>query len=86
LGAGPFAFRVPKTLEAAEINSKENSMNLNQLTIVGFTGQDAEFHLTSNGTPVTSMSVATKESWKNAAGEWQNRTHWHTVGAFGKLL
>ena len=26
-------------------------MYLNQLTIIGFTGQDAEFHFTSNGTP-----------------------------------
>ena len=60
-------------------------MYLNQLTIIGFTGQDAEFHFTSNGTPVTTVSVATKESWKNAAGEWQSRTDWHRVVAFGKL-
>jgi single-strand DNA-binding protein len=58
---------------------------LNQLTIIGFTGQDAEFHFTSNGTPVTTVSVATKESWKNADGEWQSRTDWHRVVAFGKL-
>jgi single-stranded DNA-binding protein len=37
-------------------------MYLNQLTIIGFTGRDAEFHFTSNGTPVTTVSVATKES------------------------
>ena len=60
-------------------------MYLNQLTIIGFTGQDAEFHLTSNGTPVTTVSVATKESWKNVSGEWQSRTDWHRVVAFGKL-
>src|SRR5215467_16379624 len=60
-------------------------MYLNQLTIIGFTGQDADFHFTSNGTPVTTLSVATKESWKDVAGEWQNRTEWHRVVAFGKL-
>ena len=48
-------------------------MYLNQLTIIGFTGQDAEFHFMSNGTPVTTVSVATKESWKNADGDWQSQ-------------
>ena len=60
-------------------------MYLNQLTIIGFTGQDAELHYTQNGTPVTTLSVATKESWKNDQGEWQSRTEWHRVVAFGKL-
>ena len=35
-------------------------MYLNQLTIIGFTGQDADFHYTPNGTAVTTFSVATK--------------------------
>jgi hypothetical protein len=39
---------------------------LNQLTIIGFTGNDAESHYTPNGTLVTTLSVATKESWKDA--------------------
>jgi single stranded DNA-binding protein len=51
-------------------------MYMNQLTVIGFTGQDAEFHFTSNGTPVTTLSVATTESWKNQDGEWQSRTEW----------
>jgi single-strand DNA-binding protein len=60
-------------------------MYLNQLTIIGFTGQDAEFHIASNGTPVTTLSVATKESWKNDQEEWQSRTEWHRIVVFGKL-
>jgi len=60
-------------------------MYMNQLTIIGFTGQDAELHYTQSGTPVTTLSVATKESWKNDQGEWQSRTEWHRVVAFGKL-
>ena len=56
-------------------------MYINQLTIIGFTGQDAELHYTQNGTPVTTLSVATKESWKNDRGEWQSRTEWHSVVA-----
>jgi single-strand DNA-binding protein len=60
-------------------------MYMNQLTIIGFTGQDADFHYTPNGTAVTTFSVATKESWKNDKAEWQNRTDWHRVVTFGKL-
>ena len=52
---------------------------MNQLTIIGFTGQDADLHYTQNGTAVTTLSVATKESWKNGQGEWQSRSEWHRV-------
>ena len=47
---------------------------MNQLTIIGFTGNDAEAHYTPNGTLVVTISVATKESWKDADGYWQSRT------------
>ena len=60
-------------------------MYLNQLTIIGFTGSEADIHYTTNGTLVTTLSVATKESWKNAQGEWQSRTEWHRVVLFGRL-
>ena len=60
-------------------------MYMNQLTIIGFTGQDADFHYTPNGTAITTLSLATKESWKNDNDEWQSRTNWHRVVAFGKL-
>ena len=58
---------------------------LNQLTIIGFTGSDADVHYTQNGTLVTTLSVATKESWKDADGNWQSRTDWHRVVSFSKL-
>jgi single-stranded DNA-binding protein len=36
----------------------------NKITIIGFTGNDAEAHFAENGTLVVTISVATKESWK----------------------
>jgi single-stranded DNA-binding protein len=57
---------------------------MNQLTIIGFTGNDAEAHYTQNGTLVVTISVATKESWKDADGNWQSRTDWHRIVSFGK--
>ena len=59
--------------------------SMNQLTIIGFTGGDADAHYTSSGTLVTTLSVATKESWKDADGNWQSRTDWHRVVSFSKL-
>jgi single stranded DNA-binding protein len=56
---------------------------MNQLTIIGFTGNDAEAHYTPNGTLVVTISVATKESWRDADGKWQSRTYWHRIVSFG---
>ena len=58
---------------------------LNQLTNIGFTGSDADAHYTQNGTLVTTLSVATKESWKDADGNWQSRSDWHRVVSFSRL-
>ena len=59
-------------------------MNLNQLTIIGFCGKNAEIKYLPNGTPVTTFSVATKKSWKDEKNEWKEKTQWHNVVAFGK--
>ena len=59
-------------------------MNLNQLSIIGFLGKDAETKYLPNGTAVTKLSVATKKSWKDENNEWKEKTQWHNVVAFGK--
>lgn len=59
-------------------------MNLNQLTIIGFIGRNAETKQLPNGSVVTKFSVATTKSWKDDKGEWKNKTQWHTVVAFGQ--
>ena len=57
----------------------------NRLTLIGFTGGDAESKPGNNGSTLTVFSVATKRSWKNAESEWESRTEWHGCLAFGKL-
>ena len=59
-------------------------MNLNQLTIIGFIGKNAETKYLPNGTPVVKFSVATKKSWKDENDEWKDKTTWHNIVAFGK--
>jgi single-strand DNA-binding protein len=62
----------------------ENKMYLNKVELIGFLGSDAETKTTPNGKAVTTFSIATKTSYtKN--GEWQERTEWHRVQAWGKL-
>ena len=58
-------------------------MNLNQLSIIGFLGKDAEQKSLQNGTSVVKFSVATKRSWKDKNDDWQERTQWHQVVGFG---
>ena len=77
----------PPWLFSAQANKgkkEENTMNLNQLTIIGFVGKNAETKNLPNGTPVLKFSVATKKSWKDENNEWKDRTQWHNVVAFGK--
>ena len=59
-------------------------MNLNQLTIIGFIGRNAETKSLPSGTPVIKFSVATTRSWKDEKGEWKDKTQWHNVVAFGQ--
>jgi single-strand DNA-binding protein len=56
---------------------------INQHAILGYTGKAPEVKTLPNGTPVLCFSVATKKSWKHDSGDWQEKTQWHEVRAFG---
>jgi single-strand DNA-binding protein len=58
---------------------------MNQLTIIGFTGQDADFHYASNRTAVATFAVATKESWRMTKANGRAERNWRRVVTFGKL-
>ncbi len=53
--------------------------------IIGNLGQDPEVRYTQNNTAVANMSVATSDRYKDNNGEWQERTEWHRVVAWGRL-
>jgi len=59
----------------------------NTVDLIGFLGKNAEVKASSDSsTNFTILSLATKESWKNReTGDWESRTEWHNVIAFGKL-
>ena len=59
-------------------------MHFNRLTLIGFLGRDAEKRFTSNKTPYTILSIATKNSWKDSNGDWRERTEWHRGIVWGE--
>jgi len=58
---------------------------LNKVMLIGNLGKDPEVRHLENGSAVASFSVATNESYKDKAGEWQNITEWHNVVAWRNL-
>ncbi len=59
---------------------------VNKVILVGNLGADPERRATAGGTSVTSLRIATSESWKDKqTGEQQERTEWHRVKLFGRL-
>ncbi len=59
---------------------------MNRATLIGHAGKDAEVRYTGNGRGVASFSLATNESWQDkATGQWQEKTDWHNITAWGKL-
>ncbi|HXL87002.1 MAG TPA: single-stranded DNA-binding protein [Gemmatimonadaceae bacterium] len=58
---------------------------VNKVILLGNLGRDPELRHSLEGGAVTSISVATTESWKDKEGKEQEKTEWHRVSFFGKL-
>lgn len=62
------------------------SRGINKVILVGRLGQDPDVRYTAGGSAVTTISIATSESWKDRnTGQQQERTEWHRVVFFGRL-
>ena len=59
--------------------------SVNKVILLGNLGRDPELRHTPEGGAVTSISIATTESWKDKDGKEQEKTEWHRVSFFGKL-
>lgn len=59
----------------------------NQTTLIGNLGREASIHEGKNERLFAAFSIATKDSFKNQKGEWQqNGTIWHSVLTFNPRL
>ena len=60
-------------------------MNLNKVVIVGNAVEAPEMRSTQSGQQVTSLRVATNRMWKDAQGQQQKATEFHSVVLWGRL-
>ena len=60
--------------------------SINEHTIMGRLGKDAETRYTPKGTPITTFSVATTETWKDKDGNLQSNTEWHQAVLWDREL
>tara|TARA_B100000953_G_scaffold242449_1_gene204158 strand:- start:505 stop:945 length:441 start_codon:yes stop_codon:yes gene_type:complete len=59
---------------------------INKVILVGNLGQDPDIKYTAGGAAVTTLSLATSESWKDKdTGNDQERTEWHRVVLWRRL-
>jgi single-strand DNA-binding protein len=56
----------------------------NSIQLIGRLGADPELVTLSSGTSLAKFRVATSEYYKDTNGEFQERTEWHPVIAWGK--
>ena len=60
--------------------------SVNKVIIVGNLGRDPETRYMPSGDAMTSITVATTDTWKDkTSGEKKEQTEWHRISFFGKL-
>ncbi len=60
-------------------------MSVNKVILVGRLGKDPETRYMTNGEAVTNATLATSETWKDKAGEKQEKTEWHSLVFYHRL-
>ena len=58
--------------------------SVNKVILIGNLGKDPEIRYTPSGTAVGKFTLATNERTKDKEGQWQDRTEWHNLVAFGR--
>lgn len=59
---------------------------INKVILIGNVGNDPDVRYTPSGSAITSLSLATSETWKDKqSSESQERTEWHRVVFFNRI-
>jgi single-strand DNA-binding protein len=58
---------------------------VNRVILIGNLGRDPEVRHLESGSVVAKFAVATNESYKDKAGEWQTVTEWHDIVVWRQL-
>lgn len=59
-------------------------ISINHVILLGRVGRDPDVRHMANGDTVANFSLATSESFKNKAGEYEDSTEWHNISCFRK--
>jgi len=62
------------------------SRSLNKVMLIGNVGSDPDIRATSGGARVAKLSLATNRSWSDRNGQQQEKTEWHRLTFFGRLV
>lgn len=62
------------------------SRSLNKAILIGNLGQDPEIRSTGSGRRVANFSLATNRQWTDQSGQQQEKTEWHRIVVWGKLV
>ena len=57
---------------------------VNKAFLLGHVGKNPEIRSTTGGTLVAASSLATADRQKDQQGNWQDKTEWHNIIAFGR--
>ena len=57
---------------------------VNKVILLGNLGKDPEVKYTQSGMAIARFSLATTERAKDKDGNWQDKTEWHNLVAFGR--
>lgn len=58
--------------------------SVNKVILLGNVGKDPETRSTPGGMLVANFTLATSDRQKDPQGNWQDRTEWHNLVAFGR--
>jgi single-strand DNA-binding protein len=58
-------------------------MYLNRVTLIGYLARDAERRIVDGENPHAILTLVTKSSWKNRAGEWLSHSESHRCVGWG---
>ena len=58
--------------------------SVNKVILLGNVGKDPEIRSSASGNMVATFGLATSERFKDQQGNWQERTEWHNLVAFGR--
>jgi single-strand DNA-binding protein len=72
-------------IQRTNFQKKEQYTMFNKVILIGRLGKNAEAKTAQNKKDYAVLNLATSESWKNEQGEYETRTEWHRVYAWGNL-